>query len=137
VPAHFLSHALKRDAPAAALVFSRAGGAETVLASSLELAVDSSSRKRGLLGRTSLAPGHALVIAPCGGVHTFKMQFAIDVIFAAKSGRVVKIARAVKPSRVALSLSAFAAIEMAAGESDRAGLKIGDTLVVTTASARN
>jgi uncharacterized membrane protein (UPF0127 family) len=65
------------------------------------------------------------------------MQFAIDVIFAAKSGRVVKIARAVKPSRVALSLSAFAAIEMAAGESDRAGLKIGDTLVVTTASARN
>jgi hypothetical protein len=101
VPAHFLSPALKRDAPAAALVFSRAGGAETVLASSLELAVDSSSRKRGLLGHTSLADDAALVIAPCSGIHTFKMQFAIDVVFVARDGRVIKIAHDLTRSRIA------------------------------------
>lgn len=94
--------------------------------------MDSASRKRGLLGRDSLAPGSALVIAPSSGVHTFFMKFAIDIVFVKRDGLVLKIARAVKPWRGAVALAAFAVVELAAGSADRAGLLVGDRLVVRT-----
>lgn len=109
----------------------RVAASGTALATRLELAADSASRRRGLLGRDALAPGTALIIAPCGGIHTFGMRFAIDVVFAARDGRVLKIARAVGPRRVAMCLRAFAAIELAAGEADRHGILVGDQLEIT------
>ena len=75
------------------------------------------------------------MIAPSNGVHTFGMRFPIDVIFAARDGRVVKIARAVAAGRIAFALRGFAVIEMAAGEADRAGLTKGDRLRVQTTNA--
>jgi uncharacterized membrane protein (UPF0127 family) len=102
----------------------------TTLATTVEAALDSASRKRGLLGRDALAPGAALVIAPSNGVHTFFMKFAIDVVFVARDGRVVKIARAVKPGRVSLALRAFAVVELAAGAAETAELRVGDRLSV-------
>lgn len=134
--ATFLSPALKKDAGDVALAIDRGADPPPTLATVVELAADSAARKRGLLGRDGLAPGHALVIAPCNGVHTFAMRFAIDVIFAARDGRVVKIARAVPARRIAFAVGAFAAIEMAAGEAERAGLAVGDRLVVTKATER-
>jgi uncharacterized membrane protein (UPF0127 family) len=103
------------------------------VAEKLEGAFDSAARKRGLLGRRELAPGTAILIAPCSAVHTFGMQFAIDVIFASRDGRVIKLRRAVAPGRIAVALRAFAVIEMAAGSIDRAGVAPGDHLRVTPA----
>ena len=52
-----------RDAPAdAAIVNERTG---RVLASAVELAATSEARRRGLLGRDSLDPSAAMIIAPC------------------------------------------------------------------------
>jgi uncharacterized membrane protein (UPF0127 family) len=59
------------------------------------------------------------------------MQFAIDVIYAARDGRVVKLRREIPPWRISAAPSAFAVIEMSAGAIDRAGLAVGDTLAVT------
>jgi len=128
---HFL-HALTSQAatPAASparLIITRTGGA---LADAIEIAGDSDARRRGLLGRDGLAPGTALIIAPCSAVHTFGMRFAIDVIFAARDGRVVKIARAVPARRLAAAWGAFAAIEMAAGEAGLRGVAVGDVLAI-------
>jgi hypothetical protein len=100
------------------------------VASELEPAFDSARRKRGLLGRSSLAPSQALIIAPCSGVHTFRMQFPIDVIYAARDGRVVKLRPDLRPGRISLAVSAFATVEMAAGTIARIGLRVGDRLVV-------
>jgi uncharacterized membrane protein (UPF0127 family) len=63
------------------------------------------------------------------------MRFAIDVIFAARDGRVLKIRDAVPRSRIAVCLRGFAVIEMAAGSAARAGLRPGDQLVVTPAAS--
>jgi uncharacterized membrane protein (UPF0127 family) len=101
-----------------------------LVATVLESAFDSASRKRGLLGRTHLPDGHALVIAPCSGVHTFKMQFPIDVIYAGRDGRVIKLRPNMPPGRLSAALRAFATIEMAAGAIARAKLEVGDQLVV-------
>jgi uncharacterized membrane protein (UPF0127 family) len=126
---NFLEPLLKKSGPPLALYIDRAAGTR-ILATIVEAAVDSASRKRGLLGRDSLAPDAALLIAPSNGVHTFFMKFAIDVVFVARDGRVVKIARAVKPWRAALAFRAFGVVELAAGAADRAGLHLGDRLRV-------
>jgi uncharacterized membrane protein (UPF0127 family) len=96
----------------------------------LEAAFDSKSRNRGLLGRTCLEPGHALVLAPCNSVHTFFMKFAIDVLFVGRDGTVRRIAPALRPWRVAISPRSFAVIETAAGVIGASGTHPGDRLAI-------
>ncbi len=95
-------------------------------------AVDSASRRRGLLGRTGL-DDEAMVIAPCGAVHTWFMRFPIDVVFVSRDGRVLRTRPAVRPWRMAWRLGAFATIELAAGTVAAAGLRPGDRVVVVEA----
>jgi uncharacterized membrane protein (UPF0127 family) len=96
------------------------------MASRVELAVDSQSRRRGLLGRDGLDEGAALIIAPSSAIHTFSMRFAIDVVFVARDGRVLKTYAAVGPRRIAFSLGAFAVIELPAGAISGMPVKAGD-----------
>ncbi len=128
----FLSPLAKRPAD---YILRNARTGETV-AAHLELAGDSSSRRRGLLGRDGLDEGHALVIVPCGAIHTFFMRFAIDVAFVARDGRVVKCAHQVRPWRLAAALTAHAAIEMKAGSLRQSGTERGDRLVLDTAEVQ-
>jgi uncharacterized membrane protein (UPF0127 family) len=102
-----------------------------VVANVLEAAFDSPSRTRGLLGRDGLSDGTALVIAPTNAIHTFGMRFPIDVIYAARNGRIVKLRRRMVPWRISAALGAFAVIEMAEGAIDRAELEVGEMLIVT------
>ena len=101
-----------------------------VVADRLEPAFERQTRNKGLLGRTGLADGHALVIAPCNGVHTFFMKFTIDVFFMAKDGTVRKVARGLRPWRLALSPRSFAVIEMADGAAARGEVRRGDRFVI-------
>jgi uncharacterized membrane protein (UPF0127 family) len=103
-------------------------GRGSVVAVRVELAVDSESRRRGLLGRDFLEAGSALVIAPCSSIHTFFMRFAIDVIFVARDGRVLKTCADVAARRIAIRLGAFAVIELPAGTLARAEALPGDVL---------
>jgi len=102
------------------------------LATSIEAALDSASRNKGLLGRESLARRHAMVIAPTNAIHTFFMRFAIDVIFTARDGTVVALRRSLRPWRIAVVPRAYCVIELAAGSIERDSLAIGDRLTVTS-----
>jgi len=57
------------------------------LASRLLPALDSATRKTGLLKHTSLADGEAMVIAPSNAVHTWFMKFDLDLVFVRRDGR--------------------------------------------------
>ena len=103
---------------------------ERPLALAVEAAVDSASRRRGLLGRASLPAGHAMVIAPTSAIHTFFMQFTIDVVFATGDGRVVGVWRGLRPWRIAVAPRAACAIELPPGAIDASGTRVGDQLVV-------
>ena len=101
-----------------------------VLVPVLELAVESATRKKGLLGRDGVGPDEGLLIAPTNAVHTFFMRFAIDIVFVARDGRVVKVSRAVPAWRMAAAWDGYAVVELAAGGADRAGIKPGDRVAV-------
>jgi uncharacterized membrane protein (UPF0127 family) len=105
-----------------------------VVASAIETAFDSSTRRRGLLGRDGLPRGAALVLAPCNAIHTVRMRFPIDVVFAARDGRITKIVRRLAAYRMAASMRAFATIEFPADATEEAGLSPGDRLVVSAGS---
>jgi uncharacterized membrane protein (UPF0127 family) len=127
VKAHFLRPFLARTGGSFRLVNERTG---LPVATVLEGAFDSASRKRGLLGRDGLSPGHALIIAPSNMVHTFFMRFPIDIVIVSRDGRVVKARRNVPARRVVGALKGFAVIEMAANELDRSGTVAGDRIAI-------
>jgi uncharacterized protein len=100
-----------------------------VIARIVEGAFERKSRNRGLLGRSSLPVGHALVLAPCNSIHTFFMRFAIDVAFLERDGIIRSVRRSVAPWRLHASLRAFATLECAAGTFDRTDTRAGDRLL--------
>jgi uncharacterized membrane protein (UPF0127 family) len=126
---HFLDPLLRSSPEELALYI---GGKAAPLARTLEPAFESAARRRGLLGRQALAAGTALIIAPCQAVHTFGMQFPIDVIYAARDGRIIKIRHGMLPGRISAAFSAFATVEMAAGTAADAGVREGDVLELRT-----
>ena len=85
-------------------------------------------RVRGLLGRPRLQPGEALLLEPCGAVHTFGMGYALDLAFLDRDGRICKVAYGVRPGRLAASLRARATLELATGMLAASGLKLGDAI---------
>ena len=103
-----------------------------VVVPDLEVAVESATRNKGLLGRDGLAEGSGLVIAPTNAVHTFFMRFPIDIVFVGRSGEVVKVRPAVPAWRIAAALRGYAVIELAAGGAARAGLHPGARVSVRT-----
>src|SRR5688572_33489701 len=72
-----------------------------VVAAMATLANNPWTRMKGLLGKRGLDPAEALIIRPCGSVHTAFMRFSLDLIFVDKAGSVLKIARRVPPFRFA------------------------------------
>lgn len=125
--ASFLSPLLETPPAACELVDARSG---VVIAAEILPALDSATRNKGLLGRSSLDDRVAMILAPCMAVHTFFMQFPIDIAFVTRTGRVIKLRERVRPRRIAVALGAFAVIEMAAGAFSRSGSGAGSELIV-------
>jgi hypothetical protein len=87
----------------------------TILATRLEAAHSSTTRRKGLLGREGLSPGEGLWIAPCESVHTFFMRFPIDLVYLDRKNRIKKVRSAVGPWRMSACLSAHSILELPAG----------------------
>jgi len=83
---------------------------------------------KGLLGRRSLSPDGGLWIEPCSSIHTWCMRFAIDAVFVDRQGRVIKIARHLRPWQMAFALGARAAVELADGSAERLFIRLGEIL---------
>ena len=104
---------------------------QTLLASSVDVASSSSERRKGLLGRDSLAPREGLWIVPCESIHTFFMKFSIDIIYLDRSMRVRKVRSNVPPWRLSACPTAHSVIELASGSIKASQTKPGDQLEFT------
>jgi uncharacterized membrane protein (UPF0127 family) len=76
------------------------------------------ARRRGLGGLDDL-PGDRALRLGCRAVHTFTMRFALDLIWLAGDGTVVRVDRGVPPRRQRGCARAQAVVETRAGFADR------------------
>jgi uncharacterized membrane protein (UPF0127 family) len=104
-----------------------------VVAARLELADTFATRFWGLMGRAAIAEGAALWLEPCSSIHMMFVRFPIDVVFVDRDGKVLKVASGVRPwLGMAACAGARAAIELAAGAAQKAGIVAGDRLARRT-----
>ena len=89
----------------------------------------SETRRRGLLGRSTIEPSEGLYIVPTQWIHMFGMRFPIDVAFLAPDGRVLFIHHQLKANRLSrLVLRAEGALELAAGTLHATQTEVGDII---------
>lgn len=105
----------------------------TQLADKMEVAGSGYKRSKGLLGRSSLADGEGMWIVPCEAVHTFFMQFAIDLVYLDRKHRVKKVRSSVPPWRLSACLSAHSVVELPAGTVRATQTERGDVLEIVEA----
>jgi uncharacterized membrane protein (UPF0127 family) len=101
----------------------------TLLAAAVEEAAGAWRSFRGLMLRKDLPAERGLLFRPARGIHTHFMRFPIDLIFLDEGNRVVKVRPAMAPWRFEPTVAA-AALEVAAGLADAAGVRVGDELVL-------
>ena len=100
----------------------------TLLASSMEVADTAARRNKGLLGRERLLPGEGLWIVPCESVHTFWMQFSIDLVYLDSKKAIRKLVSEVRPWRLSGCLWAHSVLELPSGTIRETRTQMGDTL---------
>ncbi|MFH9366587.1 DUF192 domain-containing protein [Streptomyces anulatus] len=89
----------------------------------LRIAASYRSRTKGLLGRDGIEG--AMMLTPCGSVHTFRMRFPIDVVYLDRRFTVLAV-RTMKPGRLGLPrLRARHVVEAEAGAMERWGVRPG------------
>ncbi len=83
---------------------------------------------KGLLATQELSPDTALLIMPCNSVHTFFMNYSIDVIYLDKQAKIKKIVSQLKPWRLSMSLASTTTLELASGMAEKLNLTLGQQL---------
>jgi uncharacterized protein len=97
---------------------------------SVEILQSRRELRRGLLGRDHLHG--AVVLQPCGWVHTIGMKFAIDVAYVNADGLVLNVTK-MNPYRIGWPVRrCTTVIEAEAGAFERWGLQPGDIVELRT-----
>lgn len=100
-----------------------------VLSETPEWAVTFWTRFLGLMGRSGLPPGGALVLGPCQSIHMLFMRFPLDVIFTDREGKVVALVEGIRPWRLSsFYREAYYAIELPVGTITASETRVGDLL---------
>jgi two-component system cell cycle response regulator DivK len=103
----------------------------TVLADHCVIAKSSFARLRGLLGTRGLPRGHGLLLRPCKQVHTFFMQYELDLVFVDAGGAVLLALPEFPRNRVSPKVrGAVAVLELPAGTLAETPTAPGDLLRV-------
>ncbi|MFT6068557.1 MAG: uncharacterized membrane protein (UPF0127 family) [Bacteriovoracaceae bacterium] len=88
------------------------------------------SRMKGLMFSKEMKGFDGLFIKPCNSIHTFFMNYPIDVLFLNKEMEIIKIKRNLRPWRMTrMYLSAHQVLELNGGSLDERILE-GDKLEV-------
>ncbi|MEV4684774.1 DUF192 domain-containing protein [Streptomyces kurssanovii] len=95
----------------------------------VEIAATYRTRRRGLLGRDGIEG--AMLLTPCGSVHSLGMRFPIDVAYLDRDLRVLTV-RTMRPGRVGLPRPrARHVLETEAGAMAGWGVRAGSRLTIT------
>lgn len=96
--------------------FFHISSAGKVIAEKAGLADSFRLRALGLMFSDNLGERDALIIEPCNSIHTFFMNYPIDVIFLSSEDKVVKVFKKLKPWRMTrMYFSASKVVELMGG----------------------
>ena len=94
-----------------------------------EVARSFGDRSRGLLGRKGLEPGGGMLIMKTSSIHMFFMAFPIDAVFLDRDMRIRRIARDLRPWRIAWKRGSKSVLELPAGSTKATGIEVGSLLL--------
>jgi uncharacterized membrane protein (UPF0127 family) len=102
-----------------------------VVVARLEIARTLWMQTVGLLGRKRIPLDSGLWIEPCNSIHTFGMQFSIDVLFLDASGCLVRAVRNLKPWRVCWPVwGARVVVEVPEGTIASRNIQVGNRYLI-------
>jgi protein-S-isoprenylcysteine O-methyltransferase Ste14/uncharacterized membrane protein (UPF0127 family) len=87
------------------------------------------ARLVGLLGTSAPLRESALLLQPCHGIHTFAMNYPVDVLFLDKNGCIIQIIHRLAPNTVAKARHGTdSVLELAPGNAEACHFRIGQQL---------
>jgi uncharacterized protein len=102
---------------------------DALLAAHVRVAETLADRMKGLLGTSWLPGGHGLLLVPCNSIHTFGMQYNIDVIFLDADYVVKKIVGDLPPMLTARCPGGEMVLELPAGTVEATCTRVGQQLM--------
>ena len=103
-----------------------------VLSDKAKIANTFLGRLVGLLNRSCLVKGEALILKPSWSIHTLFMRFSIDVIFVDKEDKVIAVHYSLKPFRLTpLYPNSSLTIELPENTLESTQTHTGDILKIT------
>ena len=104
---------------------------EQVIVNQLKEAYHFFNRLRGLMFTDKLDSGTGLHLKPCRSIHTFFMNYPIDVLYMNEQNIIVAIEESVEPGKVGkLYADASSVVELPAGTVQETGTMVGHSLSI-------
>ena len=104
----------------------------TVISQNLIVADTYFKRLKGLMFTKELPTQNALQIIPCSEIHTFFMNYSIDVLYLDARNNIVYMNEKLKPGKVGKYVKgAKSVIELPSGKIKEANIKVGQTVQCT------
>lgn len=83
-------------------------------------------RLKGLMFTKELPEQSALYIVPCNAIHTFNMNYSIDVLYLDANNTILAIDEELKPGRIGSPVkNAVSVVELPSGRAKKLGIKAG------------
>lgn len=101
----------------------------TVISENLTMADTFFKRLKGLMFTKELPAQDALHIIPCNEIHTFFMNYSIDVLYLDKDKNIVRMDEDMEPGKIGKRVkNAISVVELPGGRAKAEGLKLGQTM---------
>lgn len=92
----------------------------------------------GLMGKKRIETHEGMLIYPCKQVHTFWMNFDIDVLFLSKTGEILHIEQSIQPQKVSQYIpNCYQVLELKGGISLKKGIIIGKRVAFEIVNYKN
>lgn len=88
-------------------------------------------RLKGLMFTKKLSPDSSMYIAPCNRIHTFFMNYSIDVLYLNEKSIVLDIEENLRPGRIGKKVKGtVGVIELQSGKIKKSGIKAGHQIEI-------
>lgn len=103
----------------------------TVISENFQIANTYFKRLKGLMFTKQLPIQNAMQITPCKEIHTFFMNYSIDVLYLDSKNNIISIDENLKPGKIGkLVKNAKSVIELPVGKVKESDIKVGQSVEI-------